>query len=597
MTGLGLHPAGGEIRSRMPPDQETAKLIEQAKKLEQLNSWFEVALNNMARGLSMFDADKRLIVCNAIYREIYELPEGLAQPGTPFAELVAYHAKKEGGHDSAKDREHQRQWIERHAAELALGKTFSHTQHLKNGRIILVTNQPLADGGWVDIQEDVTEKTQAQERISWLARHDPLTETANRFHIRELLEQEIKNLSGGVRLAIHWIDLDRFKQVNDTLGHAAGDTLLKAVAKRMRATVRENDYVGRLGGDEFAVLQSGVTDFQQAESLAHRLLKVLNTPYRVLGEVAHVGASIGVVMAPDHGTDPDTLLKKADLALYRVKSAGRGSYEFYRPEHEKSEFERIELETDLRTALAEGQLDLHYQPIVDLKTRQVTSFEALMRWHHPRLGMIPPATFIPIAEKSGIIVEMGDWALHRACSDAVRWPENINVTVNLSAVQFEKSDPFELAADALAKSGLAASRLELEITETVLLRSEARTKGILDKLRGLGVRIALDDFGTAFASLSYLRNFTFDKIKIDRSFVRDMSDRQDCMAIVNAVAGLAKALEIGSVAEGVETIEQLEQVTSAGCNEVQGYYFSRPVPAAEVDAALSKCQSMLAPAA
>jgi diguanylate cyclase (GGDEF)-like protein len=593
MSSPGSSPADGEAVPRKPSDIETAKLIEQTRKLAQLNSWFEVALNNMARGLSMFDADKRLIVCNAIYREIYELPESLTQPGTHISELVAYHAKKENGDDTPENRERQRKWIERHVAELARGKTFTHTQYLTNGRIILVTNQPLADGGWVDIQEDVTEKTRAQERIAWLARHDPLTETANRFHLRELLEQEIKDLGNGSRLAIHLIDLDRFKEVNDTLGHGAGDALLKAVAKRMRSTVREGDFVGRLGGDEFAVVQSGVLADEQVTCLAGRLLKVLNAPFRVLGHTARVGASIGVVMAPEHGMEPDSLLKKADLALYRVKSSGRGSFALYQPEFEKVANDRVELEYDLRGALAAGELELHYQPIVNLDTREVTGLEALMRWRHPKLGLIPPANFIPIAEKTGLIIEMGEWALHRACQDATSWPDKMKVTVNLSALQFAEGDPAEMAAAALAKTGLAADRLEFEITETVLMCNEERTLEALGKLRRLGVRIALDDFGTAFASLSYLRKFAFDKIKIDRSFVRDLCERQDCVAIVNAVTGLAKALEIGAIAEGIETAEQLAKVKIAGCKEVQGFYFSHPVPADEVGDALLKCEGKL----
>ncbi len=593
MSGPGLLPADGEEVSRKPSELETAKLIEQTRKLAQLNSWFEVALNNMARGLSMFDADKRLIVCNAIYREIYELPEELAKPGTHISELVAFHAKKESGDDSPENRERQHKWIERHVAELARGKSFTHTQYLNNGRIILVTNQPLADGGWVDIQEDVTEKTKAQERIAWLARHDPLTETANRFHLRELLEQEIQDLSNGSRLAIHLIDLDRFKEVNDTLGHAAGDALLKAVAKRMRSTVRENDFVGRLGGDEFAVVQAGVLADEQVSSLAVRLLKVLNAPFRVLGHTVQVGASIGVVMAPEYGTDPDSLLKKADIALYRVKSGGRGDYAIYRPEYEQVANDRVGLENDLRGALAAGQLELHYQPIINLDLSEVTGFEALMRWRHPRLGLVAPANFIPIAEKTGLIVEIGEWALHRACHDATSWPSRMMVTVNLSPLQFADGDPAASAASALTKTGLAADRLEIEITETVLMQNEERTLEALGKLRQLGVRISLDDFGTAFASLSYLRKFAFDKIKIDRSFVRELCERQDCVAIVNAVTGLAKALDIGSVAEGIETFQQLEKVKVAGCKEVQGFYFSPPVPATDVLDALTKCEGML----
>lgn len=575
-------------------ESDTQRLMAQSAKLAQLNSWFEIALNNMARGLSMFDAERRLIVCNAVYREIYELPEELTRPGTHIAQLVSYHALKEGGRNSPEEKEQQRRWIEWHVSELKRGKTFTHTQHLRNGRIILVTNQPLADGGWVDIQEDVTDKTQAAERISWLANHCSLTETANRFHIRELLNEEIRKASDSYKIAVHLVDLDRFKQVNDTHGHAAGDALLAAVAKRMRSTVRDNDLIGRLGGDEFVIVQPGITEPSQAETLAKRLMRVLNSPYRVLGNTANVGASSGVVLSGNESDDADSLLRKADIALYRVKSGGRGYYNFYRQEDEQVALERMQLETDMRYAVLEDQLELHYQPIVNLRTREVAGCEALMRWRHPKLGLIAPLEFIPMAEKNGLIVEMGAWAIKRACVDAARWKRPVKVTVNLSPVQFENGDPAEVVAAALATSGLPADRLELEITETVLLRSEARIKEILHKLRDQGVRIALDDFGTAFASLSYLRNFAFDRIKIDRSFVSEMAERQDCMAIVTAVAGLAKALDIGSVAEGIETVEQLAQVTSAGCNEVQGYYFSPPVPFAGIEQALDLCEAKLA---
>jgi diguanylate cyclase (GGDEF)-like protein len=575
-------------------EDDTNKLIAQTAKLAQLNSWFEIALNNMARGLSMFDADRRLIVCNAVYRELYELPEDLTRPGTHIADLVSYHALKEGGRNTPEEKETQRRWIEWHVSELKRGKTFTHTQRLRNGRIILVTNQPLADGGWVDIQEDVTDKTEAAERISWLANHCSLTETANRFHIRELLNEELQKATGDTRVAVHLIDLDRFKQVNDTHGHAAGDALLTAVAKRMRSTIRDNDLIGRLGGDEFVVIQPGVAHVSQAETLARRLMRVLNSPYRVLGNTANAGASIGVALSGDASDDADSMLRKADIALYRVKSTGRGSFNFYRQEDEKVALERMQLESDMRYAVLEDQLELHYQPIVNLRTREVAGCEALMRWRHPKIGLIAPLEFIPMAEKNGLIVEMGAWAIKRACSDAARWRRPIKVTVNLSPVQFESGDPSEIVAAALENSGLPPERLELEITETVLLRSESRIKDILHKLRDTGVRIALDDFGTAFASLSYLRNFSFDRIKIDRSFVAEMADRQDCMAIVTAVAGLAKALDIGSVAEGIETVEQLAQITSAGCNEVQGYYFSPPVPFANIEQALDQCEAKLA---
>lgn len=563
------------------------------KELEELNRWFNIALNNMARGLSMFDAQQRLVVCNKTYREIYALPKRLARPGTTLAQLVRHHVKQETGRDGADERRKQRAWIERHVAELARGNTFTHTQHLKSGRVILVTNQPLADGGWVDIQEDITERRKAEEKISWLARHDPLTEIANRLHFREALENALQSAKPGHGFALHWIDLDRFKEVNDTLGHPVGDALLKSVAKRLVAVVREGDVVARLGGDEFAVLQAGGGEPGHAEKLAQRILRALTEAHCALGQKVSCGASIGIALAPVHGSNAEDLLKCADLALYSAKSAGRGVIAFYEPGRQQVDATRRQLEGDMRAAVDEKQLELYYQPIVDFKKQAVAGFEALMRWHHPTFGTIAPEDFIPLAEETGAIVEMGAWALRRACSEATRWPASIRVTVNLSAVQFERGNLYQAVLTALEESGLAPQRLELEITEGVLLRDEAKTHEVLHNLRALGVRISLDDFGTAYASLSYLRSFPFDKIKIDRSFVRDLdfAKRNDCLAIIHAVSGLAHQMQMSTVAEGIETLDHAETVMAAGCNELQGFYFSKPVPAGEVDQVLAQCHA------
>ncbi len=576
---------------------DAEQLLAQARKLALINTRFEIALNNMARGLSMFDSEGRLIVCNALYREFYNLPAELTEPGTPFSHIIAYHAAKDTRVDAAEALRHQKLWIEEQRDELKRGKIFSRTHTLPDGRIVLVTIQPLQDGGWVDTQEDVTEKTAAQERIAWLARHCPLTEIANRFHLRETLEHALKRLEANSVLAVHLIDLDYFKQVNDTLGHAAGDAVLKVAAKRMRASLRTTDMVGRVGGDEFAVIQTAISGSEQASGLAERLTRTLNASYRVLGSDATVGASIGIALAPEHGRDADTLLRKADMALYRAKSCGRGHAFFYRSDDEAAAHERMALRTALRDALANRQLGLHYQPIVDMRSGTVTSCEALMRWYHPQLGLVPPATFIPIAESSGLIVSLGEWALHQACRDAAGWRSKMNVAVNLSAVQLDQSDLAVSIRHALDASGLAPSRLEVEITEQALLKREARAVETLKRLRALGVRLVLDNFGTGFASLNHLRAFAFDKIKIDPSFIHAISDRHDGMAIVGAVAGLAKTLGIEAVAEGVEGFDQLEGVTVAGCGEMQGFYFSRPVPAFEIEAAVAACVSKLSRAA
>jgi diguanylate cyclase (GGDEF)-like protein len=571
-----------------------SEMLAHVNEIDQLNRCLHVALNNMARGLSMFDKDQRLIVCNQTYQEIYELPEKLTRPGTSLAALVRNHVKRETGKDSPTEQKKQRAWIGRHVAELACGRTFTHTQHLKSGRVVLVTNKPLEGGGWVDIQEDITERRQAEQKIYWLSRHDPLTEIANRLKFQEALEKALRNLKDGCGFALHWIDLDRFKAVNDTLGHPVGDALLKSVAKRLRNAVREGDIVARLGGDEFAVLHCSA-DRHDAESMSRRLLQAIGEPHPVGGQSVSCGASIGIAIAPAHGNSAEDLLKAADLALYRAKSTGRGVVAFYDPDLDDGTNSRYELQGDLRGAVDQNQLELYYQPLVNPGNRTIAAFEALLRWHHPTRGMISPVDFIPIAEETGLIVEIGVWALRQACCEATKWPQSVRVSVNLSPVQFEQGNLYQSVADALSISGLAPERLELEITEGVLLRDEVRTREVLHNLRALGVRIALDDFGTAYASLSYLRSFPFDKIKIDRSFVRDLDDakRSDCTAIIQAVAGLGRQMQMSTVAEGIETLDQAETVMAAGCNELQGFFFSEPVPANGIDKVFALCEVKL----
>ncbi len=568
----------------------TEDILEHKQQLDQLNGWFEVALDNMARGLSMFDAAQRLIVCNKLYKEIYQLPSELTRPGTPLADIVHYHVVNETGRDCPDDLEKQRQWIDHHVAELARGKTFSYVQDLKGGRTILVTNQPLVGGGWVDLQEDITEKRRAEQKIFWLARHDTLTGIANRFHFRERLESVLLELKPDDGFALHWIDLDKFKDVNDTYGHPVGDLLLKSVARRLRETVRGPDLVGRLGGDEFAILQRDARRKEGAERLASRLLRSLSQPHSIAGEMLQVDACIGIAFAPENGRTIDELLKNVDVALYKSKSRGGNCFSFFEPGEDEEIRERHQLESDLRFALERKQLTVQYQPIVNLKANEVTSCEALMRWNHPERGLIGPTEFIPIAEQTGLIVAMGDWVLQQACADAATWPEPIKVTVNLSPVQFESGDLIRSTLRALKASGLSPDRLEFEITESVLLRDAPNTHAILDKLKEIGVRIALDDFGTAFASLSYLQNFPFAKIKIDRSFVSEVPERRDCLAIVRAVTNLARNLHIETVAEGVETRDHLASIAIAGCDEVQGFYFSQPVASDDVGEALVLCR-------
>lgn len=558
-------------------------LNSEREKVEQLNGWFEIALNNMARGLSMFDADHRLLVCNRRFQEMYALADELCRPGTPIERILekGLAGQRLASPEAEVAAEAQR-WFKRYLELVAKGKPHNLTIELRTDLTIQVAFQPLKDGGCVAVHEDVTEKRRADQRIAKLARVDTLTDVANRLGFREALAACFRNMREGEQLALLWLDLDRFKEVNDTHGHPIGDALLKAFAERLGRCIRRGDHIARLGGDEFAILQSGCASQAEAEALARRLVLEAGRPFVIDGHRLEIGASIGIALAPLHGSDPDELLQNADIALYRAKAEGRGRSVVFRSELAESMRERCQLDQALRSALANNELELYYQPIVDLGTGRVTSCEALMRWRHPERGMIPPSIFIPLAEDIGLIGEIGEWSLMRACRDAASWPEHIKVAVNLSAVQFASGSLVDAVKVALRSSGLMPQRLVLEVTETLLLEDDARTIDMLNEIESMEVSIALDDFGTGYASLAYLRSFPFDKIKIDQTFVRDIEHREDCVAIVRAVTSLAHTLGMRTVAEGVETIEHLEKVAGAGCDEVQGYLFSRPVPASDI---------------
>jgi len=392
----------------------------------------------------------------------------------------------------------------------------------------------------------------------------------------------------GSAVAVLCLDLDRFKPVNDTLGHPVGDTLLRTVAERLRSAVRATDLVARLGGDEFAVLQAGHEQPQGAQALAARLVDLVGRSYLIEGHLVNVGASVGVALAPGDGADPDRLLTCADLALYRAKDEGRGAFRLFEPEMDARMQARRALELDLRKALALRELELFYQPQLDLETGRVCGFEALLRWRHPERGLVPPAEFVPLAEEIGLIVKIGEWVLRTACREVAGWPDGIGVAVNVSPAQFKSPKLVDVVRGALEASGLPPSRLEVEITESVLLQDDAGNLATLHRLRDLGVRVAMDDFGTGYSSLGYLRSFPFDKIKIDRSFVRDLPGSADCLAIVRAIAGLGSRLDIATTAEGVETAEQMRRIRAEGCDQIQGYLVSRPVPPAEIPALIAE---------
>jgi diguanylate cyclase (GGDEF)-like protein/PAS domain S-box-containing protein len=433
--------------------------------------------------------------------------------------------------------------------------------------------------------DDVTERKLAEARIAHLAHYDGLTGLANRALFREQLEKELTLVRRGGQIAVFYLDLDHFKTVNDTLGHSIGDELLKAVAARLQSCLRDCDHIARLGGDEFAVVRTGLAEAKEADSLAQRLRQViLENPFNLNGHQAVVDLSVGIALSPGDGTDLDELLKHADLALYGAKSEGRGTYRYFEPEMNIRMKRRRSLEFDLRKALSGGELQVHYQPLVNLQSRAIVGCEALLRWQHPERGMISPAEFIPVAEETGLINAIGAWVLRQACVEATKWPGNVKVAVNVSPLQFRNQNLAQTVLSALAASRLAAERLELEVTESVLMQNNEATLAALHQLRALGVRISLDDFGTGFSSLSYLRRFPFNKIKIDRSFINDLTRGPHGLTMVQAILNLAEGLKMTTTAEGVETAEQETILREAGCAEMQGFVFSRALPPSAISA-------------
>jgi diguanylate cyclase (GGDEF)-like protein len=391
-------------------------------------------------------------------------------------------------------------------------------------------------------------------------------------------------------LAVLFLDLDGFKAVNDTLGHSVGDLLLKSIAAKLRDLLPATDRIARLGGDEFAILQMSSAQPASSTLLAERIIEIVAQPHNIDGHEVSVGASIGIAIARPGEMSTESLLKSADLAMYSAKSDGRGTYRIFDPQMDAVVQTRRSLERDMRTSLAQGGFELYYQPLINLQTKRVTAFEALMRWHHSERGAVPPAEFIPVAEDMGLIVQLGEWALRHACAEAAEWPDDIRVSVNLSPLQFAKGNLVSTVVSALASSGLAAARLELEITESVLLEKSERNIAILNQLRELGVRISMDDFGTGYSSIGYLRSFPFDKIKIDKSFVRDLLVDEGSLAIVRAIASLGVSFGMTTTAEGVETEEQMRCLNLEGCVEVQGYLYSKPVPTSEIAKVLVEIQ-------
>jgi diguanylate cyclase (GGDEF)-like protein/PAS domain S-box-containing protein len=531
----------------------------------------DTAISHMSQGLLLFDSSERLIICNRRYIEMYGLSQDVVKPGCTLRELLRHRQATGSFHGD----------IERYCDDILRNHAKSATTIVEaaDGRLIQVRNEPVTDGGWLATHEDVTERVRAEERIAHLAHFDVLTDLPNRVSFREHVESRLsKGLSEEDRFAILYIDVDEFKSINDSLGHHVGDELLKCIASRLRESVGPGDLVARLGGDEFAIVKIGCGDQAALAAFVENLYHAIRVPATCCGHDVTTDASIGIAVAPDDGTSIDQLVKNADLAMYDAKLGGRRTFRFFTAEMGARMQARRALELDLRQAIAARAFDVYYQPLVDLTSNTVTGCEALLRWNHCERGFVSPAEFIPLAEETGLIIELGDWVLERACSDAVTWPDHVVLAVNVSPVQFKSKALALKVAGALARSGLSPNRLELEITEAVLIRDDEEALATLLQLRDLGVRISLDDFGTGYSSLSYLQRFPFDKIKIDRSFVNDVCEAGGSSPIVRALVAMALARSMSTTAEGVETEAQRKALRELGCTQMQGFLFSPAVP-------------------
>lgn len=562
--------------------ERTSALYQREVELRSQNQRFDAAINNMVQGLCMFDQDKRLVVCNEQYARMYGLSSEQVKVGTTLRTILEYRAAT-GNMLGDTER-----YIQNRLEEVDRCVPYQVVNELRDGRVISVVHQPLVAGGWVALHQDITEQKRAEQKIAHMAHHDALTGLPNRVLFREQLTSYLSSAMSGASLAVLCLDLDYFKQANDTFGHPIGDALLCAVGRRLRDYVRETDIVARLGGDEFAILQIGVEQPLSASLLAQQLVDAMVKPFGVDGHEIAIGTSIGISVAPNDSIDADYLLKSADMALYRTKEHGRSGFSFFEPKMDAEMQERRTLEMDLRKAVAVGEFELFYQPVMTLEDDTICGFEALLRWNHPTRGMVSPATFIPLAEETGLIIGLGEWVLRQACAEAAKWPSDLKIAINLSPVQFRSKTLVATVMSAIANAGISSNRVELEITEAILLQNSEATIITLHQLHSLGVCISMDDFGTGYSSLSYLQSFPFDKIKIDQSFTRQIDRNSDTLAIIRAVSGLGISLGMTITVEGVETKEQLELIRAEGCNEVQGYLFSTPQPASEVPRMLSR---------
>ncbi len=546
-----------------------------AREVSLLAERFNTALNNMPHGLCMFDAERRILVANHKFNEQFGLPQTRDLKHVKLSDLVeeCVGMRKLSELNAMEISRSLEDRLSRHAAE-------KFSIEMQNARTLEFTIEPMEDRGMVMLVEDISDRKIAEAKINQMARFDALTGLPNRVILQARLEKALSNSTRGQAFALHFIDLDQFKQVNDTLGHSRGDLLLEAVAQRLRDTVRSSDLVARFGGDEFIVLQSPIANENEVLALAERILHAVGTTYDIDDNEVMISASIGIAIAPTDGKNADEILRNADMALYRAKAESRDTWRFFKPQMEADARARRSLELDLRNALANEDFDIYYQPIVDLKTNRILACEALLRWPHRERGLISPAEFIPVAEEMGIITEIDQWVLRKACVECRQWGGDISVAVNLSSLHFTRSNVPLLVREALAASGLTANRLEIEITETMLLQDTANSRAALHELKRLGVRVSLDDFGTKYSSLSYLHSFPLHKVKIDQSFVQNLTSDPRMVTLLRGIVRLSAELGLRVAVEGIETAEQLALVVAEDqVDEVQGYLFGIPLPA------------------
>ncbi len=550
-------------------------------KLRKQKDLLDTALENMSQGLCMFDADGRVKLFNRRYADMIGLPPAAIKDRTL---LDLFHQRKAHGNFNPDPEEYFAEVLE----GMRDGKTNNRTVELRD-RTLRIVEAPMQGGGWIATLEDITEWLKAQAKIAHMAHHDALTDLANRTQLVNKLEEALAALppQGRRSLAVHFIDVDRFKKVNDTLGHDAGDFLLKTIAERLRSVIREGDAVARLGGDEFVVVQTGVRSKNNAEEFAHRLIKVTSAPMKLKEQTIAASISVGVALAPEDGTSPERILKSADLALYKAKADGRNCVRFFSPEMDADLQSRTRMEDIIRDAVLNDRFVLHYQPLFEMNDRRLIGFEALVRLLADDGTLIPPMEFIPLAEELRLIDKIGAWVLREACRTAATWPDDLTVAVNMSPAQFELGSVSDVVADALKSAGLAPQRLELEITEGLLLGDSDATMIELRKIKDMGVAIVMDDFGTGYSSLSYLWKFPFDKIKIDRSFMQGFDGTgRDAETVVKTIIALGRELKMRVTVEGVETAKQANFLAESDGDQAQGFYFGRPVPASEVSADL-----------